>query len=285
MSNIMKYQPNALDVRRRVAELPQVQQALTPIEREILNAATKTPIKDITDAEAVQKLRVMFKYIAIDVGYNVNNSEEWAYTQTRLFDIIKKYYAYYSLADIKIAFELLVIGELDAYLPHDAQGNAERKHYQQFTAEYFSRVMNAYKRKRDEVELKVYRATPAEEDIPTEEQKEIAREKSNEQIKYIYLQYKYCDIYNANTIDDILIYKRLQDIGYIDEYNITAEDRRKALRDIIHDANRGIINKYTASRASRGEEDLILTRAGNIARRREIKKIFDYLIKYEIKWM
>lgn len=65
-----------------------------------------------------------------------------------------------TLADIKLAFELATTGELDDYLPKDSQGNPDKKHYQQFNADYFAKILNAYRRKQNGVIHKAYKALP-----------------------------------------------------------------------------------------------------------------------------
>ena len=123
----------SIDIRRKLVQLPQVIEALTPVENYIFAASTKTQIIEMDDAVLVHKMGQMFRYIAIDVGYNIpQNDNDWAYIQTRLADVLKRYYSYMTLADIKLAFELAMTGELDNYLPRDSQGNPDKKHYQQF---------------------------------------------------------------------------------------------------------------------------------------------------------
>lgn len=76
-----------------------------------------------------------------------------------------------TLADIKLAFELATTGELDDYLPKDSQGNPDRKHYQQFNADYFAKILNAYRRKQNGVIHKAYKAVPEPKKELTPEEK------------------------------------------------------------------------------------------------------------------
>lgn len=75
-------------------------------------------------------------------------------------DILKRYYSDMTLADIKMAFELATTGELDEYLPKDKQGNPDKNHYQQFNADYFAKILKAYKQKQTDVIDKAYKAIP-----------------------------------------------------------------------------------------------------------------------------
>ena len=110
----------AIEVRRRMVQLPEVAKALNPVEKYVFAASTKTPIAEIDDAKLVENLSLLFKRIAIDVGYIIpQNENDWNYIQSRLLDILKRYYSDMTLADIKMAFELATTGELDEFLPKD----------------------------------------------------------------------------------------------------------------------------------------------------------------------
>ena len=95
----------AIEVRRRMVQLPEVAKALNPVEKYVFAASTKTPIAEIDDAKLVENLSLLFKRIAIDVGYIIpQNENDWNYIQSRLLDILKRYYSDMTLADIKMAF-------------------------------------------------------------------------------------------------------------------------------------------------------------------------------------
>lgn len=162
----------AIDIRRQMVQLPEVAKSLSGVEKYIFAASTKMQIAEIDDGTLVAKTGQMFRFIAMDVGYIIpTNSDDWAYTCTRLLDILKKYYSQMTLADIKLAFELATTGELDEFLPRDSQGNPDKKHYQQFNADYFAKILGAYRKKQDEVIWKAYKALPEHEREMTPEQK------------------------------------------------------------------------------------------------------------------
>lgn len=151
----------AIAVRRQMVELPEVAKALNPVEKYIFAASTKTQICEMDDETLVAKTGQMFRFIAIDVGFRIpTEPNDWAYICTRLLDILKKYYSLLTLAEIKLAFELATTGELNNYLPRDSNGNPDKNHYQQFNADYFAKILNAYRRKRDMTISKAYEALP-----------------------------------------------------------------------------------------------------------------------------
>ena len=145
-----------------MVELPEVAKALTTVEKYIFVASTKKQVAEIDDETLIAKTGQMFRFIAMDVGFIISteNRDDWTCICTRLLDLLKRYYSQLTLSEVKLAFELLITGELDDYLPKDRDGNAERKHYQQFNADYFAKVLNAYCRKQNQVTGKAYTALP-----------------------------------------------------------------------------------------------------------------------------
>ena len=180
----------AIDIRRQMLQLPEVAKSLSGVEKYIFAASTKMQIADIDDGTLIAKTGQMFRFIAMDVGYIIpTNSEDWAYICTRLLDILKKYYSQMTLADIKLAFELATTGELDDYLPKDSQGNPDKKHYQQFNADYFAKILNAYRRKQNGVIHKAYKALSEPKKELTPEEKRYYHNQIVARCREVFLQY------------------------------------------------------------------------------------------------
>lgn len=111
-----KPRTKAIEIRRKMVQLPEVAKALNPVEKYIFAASTKTQISEIDDETLVTKLANMLKYIAMDVGFIIPQiTEDWQYIQARTLDILKRYYSNFTLSDIKLAFELATTGELDEF--------------------------------------------------------------------------------------------------------------------------------------------------------------------------
>jgi hypothetical protein len=272
----------AVDVRRKLVSMNAVSSILTEEEKYILEASTKELISDIDERELVKDAAVMFKYIAIDIGYTIPSQNEWSYILTRLVGIMKRYYGNYTLADIKLAFELATIGKLDDYLPKDSHGAPDRKHYQQFNAEYFSKIFGAYVKRQNEVLAKAYKCMPQERKPMNESEYKLMRLQRN---KMIYLRYKYTGKLILENIDDMLLYEWLYSVGLADDVEETKSDRKQAYNIYMRKAIDGIVNKYAAINVRReGDEsheiDYI---AYSLGRQRMIKKAFDTMIEDEIQ--
>lgn len=276
----------AIEVRRRMMQLPEVAKALNPVEKYVFAASTKTPIAEIDDAKLVENLSLLFKRIAMDVGYIIpQNENDWNYIQSRLLDILKKYYSQMTLADIKLAFELATTGELDDYLPKDGQGNPDKKHYQQFNADYFAKILNAYRRKQNGAINKAYKAVPEPKKELTPEEKRYYHNQAVARCREVFLQYKYTGRFVLGITDGMLIYDWLRKLGFANEVAGTEDDRKQAFARYMQRVARGIVNKYEAYHVQRKGTDapeLDFT-AYEIARDKEIKRTFDRMIADELQ--
>ena len=277
----------AIDVRRAMVELPEVAKALTPVEKYIFVASTKKQIAEIDDETLIAKTGQMFRFIAMDVGFIIptENRDDWTYICTRLLDLLKRYYSQLTLSEVKLAFELLITGELDDYLPKDRDGNAERKHYQQFNADYFAKVLNAYRRKQNGVIHKAYKALPEPKKELTPEEKRYYHNQAVARCREVFLQYKYTGRFVLGVTDGMLIYDWLRKLGFANEVAGTEDDRKQALARYMQRVARGCVNKYEAFHVQRKGTDapeLDFT-AYEIARDKEIKRTFDRMIADELQ--
>ena len=264
----------AIEVRRRMVQLPEVAKALNPVEKYVFAASTKTPIAEIDDAKLVENLSLLFKRIAIDVGYIIpQNENDWNYIQSRLLDILKRYYSDMTLADIKIAFELATTGELDEFLPKDKYGDPDKNHYQQFNADYFAKILKAYKA----IPEKNNEISPAQI-----RRFEIQRQWRN---RYIFLCYKYTGKLILGLTDDMFLYEWLQKCGLADDVQVKEDDRKEAFARYMQRVARGMINQYTAFQVRRKgtESPEIDFTAFEVARKKEIIKAFDRMISEEMQ--
>lgn len=276
----------AIEIRRKMVQLPEVAKALNPVEKYIFAASTKTQISEIDDETLVTKLANMLKYIAMDVGFIIPQiTEDWQYIQARTLDILKRYYSNFTLSDIKLAFELATTGELDEFLPKDKQGNPDKNHYQQFNSEYLSKILNAYKRKQNVVIDKAFKVLPEPKGEMTPQQIrqfEIQRQWRN---RYIFLCYKYTGKLILGLTDDMFLYEWLQKCGLADDVQVKEDDRKEAFARYMQRVARGMINQYTAFQVRRKgtESPEIDFTAFEVARKKEIIKAFDRMIAEEMQ--
>jgi hypothetical protein len=276
----------AIDIRRQMVQLPEVAKSLSGVEKYIFAASTKTQIAEIDDATLVAKTGQMFRFIALDVGYIIpTNTDDWAYICTRLLDILKKYYSQMTLADIKLAFELATTGELDDYLPKDRNGQPDKAHYQQFNADYFAKILNAYRRKQNGVIHKAYQALPEPKKELTPEQKRYYHNDIESRNRLAFLQYKYTGRVDFGIAGEMFVYDWLVKVGLADTVKETEDDRREALGRFLARAARGFVNEFTIYHVRKDgtkSKEIDYT-AFEVARRKEIIKAFDRMIADELQ--
>lgn len=273
----------AIEIRRRMAEVPELMAGLSKIETYIFSASTKLQINELTDDILVKKSAQLFRFIAIDVGYTIPSQNDWSYVCTRLLDVLKKYFSNLTLSEIKLAFELALTGGLDDYLPRDGRGEPDKKHYQQFNVDYFSKILNAYIKKRGEVIEKVYKSLPAPE-IQVEE-KEKYHQLSFNRLLNVFLRYKYKGTFRLGLVDGMFFYNILKKASIIDEIKEQDEDRKMALSIYLQRVAKGFTNRYEAYRVQQKgvySPELDFT-AFEIARDKEIQRAFYFIVSNEIQ--
>ena len=172
-------------INEKKSRLESVKETLSVSELRIATDGTglrirDQPERDIRKTEKGEKdfgliatVAMMAKGISKDYSIRtIEKSEAF-----RFYDLLKKYYSNYTLIEIKTAFELALVGELDEYLPKDRNGLPDHSAYQTFSAEFITKILNAYKKYRGKVwgkvnkesakldppkkdsEIKVYKAT------------------------------------------------------------------------------------------------------------------------------
>lgn len=225
----------AIAIRRAIARTPAIVDKLEPIERSVFLASTAKIAQEYNDAELANVMADTLKWVAKDIGVRDTESPDWKVTIVRFVQIFKRYYPFFSVNDIRMAFELMVTGELNDYLPKDRYGNPDKDHYQMFNADYFCRIMNAYKQYRNVV---INRVT---EMVPKPEQ---GRDKINEanaarsmrcEIINAFLHYKYRGYLPAiSPIMEMLAYNELSKVGLADDFVVTEQEQQLILRRTLY---------------------------------------------------
>lgn len=275
----------AIEIRRKMVQIPEVAKALNTVEKYIFAASTKIQISEIDDKTLVDKLANMLKYIAMDIGFIIpQDIEDWQYIQARILDILKRYYSNLTLAEVKLAFELAMTGELDNYLPRDSQGNPDKKHYQQFNFDFFAKILNAYKALQREVIYKAYNVLPSP-DIGLHTENHDAKRYRQNRNRHIFLEYKYTGRLILSVTDDLFVYEWLKKCGLADDIQVKESERKEAFSRYMQRVANGLENKYTAYTVRRQgiKSPEIEFTAFEIARKREIKKAFDRMIAEEMQ--
>lgn len=267
----------AIEIRRQMVNVPEVARALTEVEKYVFKASTKKMIGEMEDSALIESTKQMFRFIAMDVGYKIPDAEDWQYINTRLFALLKKYYSTLTLADVKLAFELVATGDLDEHF----EKKEDKNHYQQFNADYFGKVLNAYKAKRTSVISKAYKAIPPPEKKASQDQINHNHNKIVDRCKSLFLKYKYLGVWEMDGLEHMFVYDWLLKSGLADPVKGTIEDREHAYRLYMKRVSDGFYNKYNAVQVRKEglESSALDFTTFEIARIKEIRRAFDEMIK------
>lgn len=270
----------AIDVRSQMITVPEVIQALTPIERRMFEASIKTPVADFSDEELTHKVGLIAKYIARDAGIKSVDDYEIA----RFMTVLKLYYSLFSLQEIRMAFEFAMTGELDEFLPRDKDGNPDKNHYQTFNIEYITKILNAYKKRRRETEHKAYIALPQPKSQISPETRAYYRREMKRTIIVSFLSYKYRGKLPDN-VNSFLIYAEIERLGLAEPIQVTEADKKEAVARLLRKAHTGVIKEFVAEciRHLQTKHSDVISEAGLIAKEKALIKSFEIMAKEEIQ--
>lgn len=277
----------AIDLRRKMLDVPEVANALTLRERYIFAASTKTQIGDTQDDVLVDRAKQIFHYIALDVGFvKPQNESDWIYMCTRLAQYLKMYYPQLTLSEVKLSFELAAAGELNEFLPL-RNGEPDKGHYQQFNVDYFAKILNAYVKKQSRVFIKATQAVPAlaSAGLTSAEKKQYNQRLHRETLE-AYLFYKYRGVMpDLSAIKRVLMYNVLVSVGLAQSVVVTHEETRAALSDMLRRASNHELNEFTAHHVRKQgvDNEDVKSSAFLIAREKALQYSFDQIIKEEIQ--
>lgn len=274
--------PNtAVELRRRVVTEIEVARALSATEKLILVASTKTLLSEMADSELVRGIRTVFEQLRKDLGVREAFDE---FDYTRFFDILRKYYNGLALSEIKLAFELLMTGNLDDYLPKDSNGEPEKKHYQLFNVDFLTRILNAYRKKQQEVVTKAVRALPPTNPITEEQAAECSRAIYDD-LKAAFVKYKYTGVF-PRGIDAMAFHRILLNNGLLFGVPVTEEDRQRALNKLVSQIATGKVRAIEGQQIIREKDkaEQVQNEAFWMRADKNLKTTFDVFIKYEFQF-
>lgn len=252
------------------------------VGKSIFAASVEKPIGEYDLRALSFEMERALKWITKDVGYRVAGAEDWQYITMRTTSIVRKYFSNLSLKDVQLAFELSVTGELDDYLPRTRDGQADRNHYQQFSAEYICKILNAYVVRRGWVLKKIYDSRPKPKQLAQgDEYGDILKR----DFYNTFLEFKYRGrLPDISAIAEMLYYQILEKVGLADEIEVTEREQEIILfRTVRSYMSKGL--NYDAERLRKEGNDSpeIQTGAFALARKKALVEVFKRLVKDEIQ--
>ena len=279
------YKPkSAVVVRREMAKIPAVMDALGPVERSVFLASTDKTIAEYDANELSIELAKALKWIAKDVGYRATDESERGYLVVRVAEILKRYYDGLTMRDFKMAFEMSITGELDDYLPKGRDGQADRNHYQQFNAEYVCKILNAYKGRRAWVLRKANEAVPKEEPKRDPAKDRYYRNETRKGCINAFESFKENGrLPEMSPIAEMLYYDELAAVGLADKIEITLADQKEIWQRTINDyARRGYVGDVRRLKESGTDDPELEHGSFVLARRKALAATFRRMAEQEI---
>ena len=275
----------AIAIRRAIAQTPAIVEKLEPIERSVFLASTAKVAQEYDDAELIAVMADTLKWIAKDIGIRDTESPNWKITIVRFGQILKRYYPLFSVKDIRMAFELMVTGELNDYLPKDRFGNPDKEHYQMFNADYFCKILNAYRVYRKAVINKAVEMVPKPVKQRNEAEERFYRNQTRKDIIAAFLFFKYRGYMpKLSPILEMLAYQDLAMVGLAEPFDVTPQEQQIILRRTLFELTQRqmIGDKKSVEQQGINAPD-IQHGAYRLARLKALKRTFAEMVAEEIQ--
>ena len=275
----------AIAIRRAIAQTPAIVEKLEPIERSVFLASTAKVAQEYDDAELIVVMADTLKWIAKDIGIRDTESPNWKITIVRFGQILKRYYPLFSVKDIRMAFELMVTGELNDYLPKDRFGNPDKEHYQMFNADYFCKILNAYRVYRKAVINKAVEMVPKPVKQRNEAEERFYRNQTRKDIIAAFLFFKYRGYMpKLSPILEMLAYQDLAMVGLAEPFDVTLQEQQIILRRTLFELTQRqmIGDKKRVEQQGINAPD-IQHGAYRLARLKALKRTFAEMVAEEIQ--
>lgn len=280
-------QQNLQIARQNILANPVVREKLNRLEMMVCETGAinkedlrKTLLERIDLETLLELVKKSLPRLTQDIGIK-NWDSDSRYDSIRFTEFIKTYYPIFTFSEVELAFELLLVGQLDEFLPLNSHGEPDRNHYQSFSVGFYSKVLSAFSHFKRRVWSKAILSIPEETKTITVAQKQEFRNHIVQTIHQAFDAYKDKDE-SPKFAMEFLIIEELIKARLIKDYpKITHNDRKIALVSFI---DKTTSNKYDKDKMkSDFKEKQPNKRLDDFAKiesmRRQIKKVFDKLIE------
>lgn len=245
----------------------------------IANAGVQKPIRAYEDDELMTIVAKSVKMICRDIGIaHWDNSEKMKYDAIRFYTTLKRYYKDLSLQEVKMAFELAAVGELDEWLPKNRSGDPDNNHYQSFSMDYYTKILKAYRNKKSGVWSKVNKALPVAPIVISPEERAEIRSKFLQEIFDAFKVYKESGV-EPNFIISIF-FKEFYDRGLIEEGKPSSKSidrayRMYALSDTPRKEKKAVLAAFHKNNIA----PVLMNNAQRIEGNKKVAEYFDKIIE------
>lgn len=257
---------------------PVVISSLNRFEILAAKASIGKPIMSYHPEELRKRVAAMVLVLMKDLGIRTGEIQDNQYYGKRFYDILRDYYSNFTLDQIDKAFQLLLCGALDEFLPRDKYGNPDRHHYQSFSMEFITKVLRAFQQYNNRVWSKAQKALPEPEKIITEEEKKEAREGFINMVRGLFEDWKEgkeIQILFPRTVADYLV-----ELGWVEPRELTESDYNKALLQVKSNPNHnGLMKKLIVEAFNTGDRTKVESEAENVKAESMVIQAFERIKK------
>lgn len=222
--------PSFVERNRELIQSNKIKQ-LSKVDQRIFVESTKRLIsEEESEEKKIEYLGIIFIGVCSDFGLNAPERSAVKSVFSSIFDVVDLYFDDLSFAEVKLAWRLLAVGELDNYLPKDRYGDPDKNHYGSLNVDYVTKVLKAYRKRKADMMSKTTALLPDKPKATPEQERAFLNVQANNFI-FAIMKYKYSGRFKAES--DRLInestFKYMERLGYDMDTIPTYEDKKLAL--------------------------------------------------------
>lgn len=222
--------PSFVERNRELIQSNKIKQ-LSKVDQRIFVESTKHLIsEEESEEKKIEYLGIIFIGVCSDFGLNAPERSAVKSVFSSIFDVVDLYFDDLSFAEVKLAWRLLAVGELDNYLPKDRYGNPDKNHYGSLNVDYVTKVLKAYRKRKADMMAKTTALLPDKPKATPEQERAFLNVQANNFI-FAIMKYKYSGRFKMES--DRLIsestFKYMERLGYDMDTIPTYEDKKLAL--------------------------------------------------------
>lgn len=222
--------PSFVERNRELIQSNKIKQ-LSKVDQRIFAESTRKLIsEEESEEKKIEYLGIIFIGVCSDFGLNAPEHSAVKSVFSSIFDVVDLYFDDLSFAEVKLAWRLLAVGELDNYLPKDRYGNPDKNHYGSLNVDYVTKVLKAYRKRKADMMAKTTALLPDKPKATPEQERAFLNVQANNFI-FAIMKYKYSGRFKVES--DRLIsestFKYMERLGYDMDTIPTYEDKKLAL--------------------------------------------------------
>lgn len=222
--------PSFVERNRELIQSNKIKQLSKVDQRIFVESTRKLISEEESEEKKIEYLGIIFIGVCSDFGLNAPERSAVKSVFSSIFDVIDLYFDDLSFAEVKLAWRLLAVGELDNYLPKDRYGNPDKNHYGSLNVDYVTKVLKAYRKRKADMMAKTTALLPDKPKATPEQERAFLNVQANNFI-FAIMKYKYSGRFKAES--DRLIsestFKYMERLGYDMDTIPTYEDKKLAL--------------------------------------------------------